>query len=97
MRTYEVVFIVQPGLDDEAVTSLSASFQQSIVDNGGAIVKAESMGRRRLAYPIGHHSEGTYVLIHANMERTGLEELDRRLKLTEDIIRFLVVRLDEVA
>lgn len=97
MRTYEVVFIAQPGLDDEAVTSLSAGIQQSIVDNGGEIVKAESMGRRRLAYPIGHHTEGTYLLLHANMERAGLEELDRRLKLTEDVIRHLVVRLDEVA
>ena len=97
MRTYELVFIAQPDLDEEALASLVESIQQTISDNGGEIVKTEAMGRRRLAYPIGRHSEGHYTLIHAAMERQALIELDRRLKLSEDVIRHLVVRLDEVA
>ena len=97
MRTYELVFIAQPELDEEALTSLVEGIQQTITDNGGEIVKTEAMGRRRLAYPIGRHVEGHYTLIHAAMERQALTELDRHLKLSEDVIRHLVVRLDEVA
>lgn len=97
MRTYELVFIAQPELDEEAQASLVESIQRVITDNGGEIVKTEPMGRRRLAYPIGRHNEGHYTLIHAAMERQALSELDRRLKLSEDVIRHLVVRLDEVA
>lgn len=97
LRTYELVFIAQPELDEEALTALVASIKQIVTDNGGEIVKAESMGRRRLAYPIGRYNEGHYVLIHAGMERLALNELERRLKLSEDVIRHLVVRLDELA
>jgi small subunit ribosomal protein S6 len=89
--------IAQPELDEEALASLVESFKQTIADNGGEIVKVESMGRRRLAYVIGRHSEGHYMLIQAGMERQALAELDRRLKLSEDVIRHLVVRLDEIA
>ena len=97
MRTYEVVYVVQPELDEEGLTGLLESVTQTIAANGGEMVKTEPMGRRRLAYDLGRHSEANYVLVHAKMERQALDELDRRLKLSEDVLRYLVVRLDETA
>lgn len=97
MRTYELMFIVQPNLDEEGLAALVERVQQAITSNGGEIVKVEDMGRRRLAYPINHHSEGHYILIHTGLERPAMIELERTLKLSEDVLRFLLVRLEEVA
>lgn len=97
MRTYEVVYVVQPELDEEALNALVESVTQTITANGGEIVKTEPMGRRRLAFNLGRHTEAHYMLVHARMERRALDELDRRLKLSEDVLRHLVVRLDEIA
>jgi small subunit ribosomal protein S6 len=97
LRTYEVVYVVQPELDEEALTALAESVTQTITGNGGVIVKTEPMGRRRLAYNLGRHSEAHSMLVHAQMERQALAELSRRLKLSEDVLRYLVVRLDELA
>ena len=96
MRTYELVFIVQPELDEEGLNALIERVQQIMTDNGGEIVKVEQMGRHRLAYAIRKHQEGDYVLIHANLEQVAIMELERGLGLSEDIIRHLLVRLDEV-
>lgn len=96
MRTYELVVILQPNLDEEELDAAVGTLRQVVVDNGGEIVRIESMGRRRLAYEIRKHSEGHYVLMYLNMERPTILEVERRLKLSDDVIRYLLVRMEEL-
>ena len=96
MRTYELFFIVQPDLDEEGLAALTERITQVMTDNGGEVVKAVQMGRRELTYPVKRRTAGYYVLIHAKLEQTAIRELDRALKLSEDVLRHMMVRLDEV-
>ena len=96
MRTYELLFIAQPDLDEEGLTALAERTTQVITDHGGEIVKVEQMGRRELAYPIRRHTAGFYILVHAAMELAAIQELERVLKLNEDVLRHLLVRLDDL-
>jgi len=95
LRTYEFMSIVQPGLDEEGLNALTERIQQVITNNGGEIVKVEQMGRRRLAYPIKRQREGYYVLMHARMSVTAIAELDRACKLSDDILRYLLLQIEE--
>lgn len=94
MRTYEVIFIVTPEATDEEVGHLTEGFKQIIIDQGGAIIKLDMMGKRRLAYMINHKQEGIYVLFE--IEGTGREiaELERRMRVNDLVIRYLTVRVD---
>lgn len=96
MRTYELVLVVQPGMDEEGFDAFVSTLTGMVTDEGGQIVDVEHMGRRRLAYPIKKFTEGHYVLLHLNLEPPTLVELDRRLKLSEDVLRYLVIRMDEL-
>lgn len=95
MRTYELMLVVQPDLDEEGLTALMERITQTITDHGGEVIKVEPKGRRELAYPIRRHRSGQYVLLHAALEQTSMQELERTIKLSEDILRYLLVRLDE--
>lgn len=95
MRTYEVMIIVQPNLDEEGLTAFAGRMQQVITDNGGQVIKAEPLGRRKLAYPIKRRAEGYYVLVQANMEQPAIVELERTLKMSDDVLRHMMIRLDE--
>jgi len=94
-RIYEVMFIIDAGASDEDVTRLSDGLQQIITDQGGTVTKNENMGRRTLAYPIDRKNEGIYVLYE--IEGTGREiaELERRMRVNDQIIRYITVRVDE--
>jgi len=96
-RIYELVFIAQPDLDEEGLTALVKRVQQIMTDGGGEIVMTEDMGRRRLAYPIAHRTEGHYVLIQAALEQPTIAALERDLTLSEDVLRHLLVRVEEQA
>ena len=96
LRTYELIFIAQPDLDEEHLNALVEHVQQTITTHGGQLVKTEPLGRRKLAYPIKKRREGHYVLIHAGLELATIAELERDLKLSEDVLRYLLVRLDEI-
>jgi small subunit ribosomal protein S6 len=96
LRTYELVLVVRPEVDEDGYNALIATLSGLVTENGGQVVDVEYMGRRRLAYPINKVTEAHYVLLHLNLETPGLNELERRLKLTEDVVRHLVVRLDEL-
>ena len=96
MRTYELLFIMQPELDEEGLRAATEGVQQVIANSGGELVRVHLMGRRRLAYPIRRREAGYYVLVHAKMERSTILEVERHAKLSEDILRHLLVRLDEV-
>ncbi|MFH1086322.1 MAG: 30S ribosomal protein S6 [Chloroflexota bacterium] len=96
MRTYELVFIAQPELDDEALAALNERVRQNIVNNGGEVLNIEIMGKRRLAFAINRKREGTYVLVLAKMENPVIVELERSLKLWDEVLRHLLVRIEEL-
>jgi len=94
-RKYELVYVVSPEASDDQVTDLHNQVEAIVQRIGGAIEKTDNWGRRRLAYEIGRHKEGTYVLEVINGTGELMKEIDRRLKVTDLIIRHLVVRVDE--
>ena len=94
-RQYEVIFIVDPGVDDDEVTRLTENLKQIITDQGGVITKEENMGRRKLAYEILHKTEGTFVLFEIEGSGREIAELERRMRVNDQIIRYLTVRVDE--
>lgn len=94
-RQYELVYVVSPDATDEQVADLHTQIEAIVQRIGGQIEKTELWGRRRLAYEIGRHREGIYVLEVLNGTGDLMKEIDRRLKVSELIIRHLVVRVDE--
>jgi small subunit ribosomal protein S6 len=94
-RKYELVYIVSPEATDAQVAELHTQVEQIAQRLAGTIEKTDNWGRRKLAYEIGPHKEGTYVL--ETIDGTGelMKEIDRRLKVSDLIIRHLVVRVDE--
>ena len=94
-RIYEVVFIVDPSTQEDDLTRLTDGLQAIVTDQGGTVTKSEVMGRRHLAYRIGHSNEGIYVLFE--VEGTGKEiaELERRMRVSDQVMRYLTVRVDE--
>jgi len=89
MRKYEVMYILRPDLEQEAVQSVVEKFQ-GIISNGGEITKHEVMGKRRLAYEIQKLREGIYVLVNFNANPEVVDELNRVLRITDEVIRHLV-------
>ncbi len=94
-RVYEIVFIVDPNATDDEVTRLSENLQQIITDQGGKVTKAESMGRRQLAYRIGRQTEGTFMLFEVEGSGREIAELERRMRVSDQVLRYLTVRVDE--
>ena len=94
-RKYELVYVVAPVATDDQVSELHTQIEAVVQRMGGQIEKTENWGRRKLAYEIGHHKEGTYVLEVINGSGDLMKEIDRRLKVIDYVIRHLVVRVDE--
>ena len=94
-RTYEVMFIVDTSASEEDITRLNENLQQIITDQGGTVTKQENMGRRQLAYPIGHRTEGHYVLFEVDGSGREIAELERRMRVNDQVIRYITVRVDE--
>jgi small subunit ribosomal protein S6 len=94
-RQYEVVFIVDPSVDDDEVARLTESLKQIATDQGGVVTKAETLGRRQLAYEILHKTEGIFVLLEIEGSGREIAELERRMRVNDRIIRYLTVRVDE--
>ena len=94
-RKYELVYIVSPEATDAQVAELHTQVEQIAQRLAGTIEKTDNWGRRKLAYEIGPHKEGTYVLETINGSGELMKEIDRRLKVSDLIIRHLVVRVDE--
>lgn len=95
VRAYECMFIISPAFDEEKTEATIAKFSQIVVDNGGEVTKTDRMGRRRLAYEIDDNMEGYYVILYFNAEPTLVAELDRVFKITDGVIRHLIVRKDD--
>lgn len=97
MRSYELVFIVHPQVQGEALTALLDNVRNLVERSGGKVVNVEPWGMRRLAYPIRKQWEGQYVLMRLDMEARGVAALEHDLRLLEPVLRHLVVRLEEDA
>jgi small subunit ribosomal protein S6 len=94
-RKYELVYIVSPDASDDQVADLHTQVDSIVQRMGGQIEKTDNWGRRKLAYEIGRHREGSYVLEVINGDGDLMKEIDRRLRVTDLVIRHLTVRVDE--
>jgi small subunit ribosomal protein S6 len=94
-RSYEVMFIVRPDLADEEVDKLLTTLQGHATNAGAAIQNVEKMGKRRLAYDVKKFQDGQYVLFTLNSDGKAIHELERRLRVAEQVIKFITVRTDE--
>src|SRR5215211_7103315 len=94
-RQYELVYIVTPDASEQEITDLHGQIEQIVQRYGGTFDKTENWGRKRLAYDIGHHREGNYVVETITGSGELMKEIDRRLRVIDQVIRHLVVRVDE--
>lgn len=96
MRRYELVLIVGPQVADEEVPpTFDGLIRQPVEARGGAVEKVDHWGRRKLAYPIQKQLEGSYVVAHLQLDPPQVKELEQALKISEEVLRYLFVRLDE--
>jgi small subunit ribosomal protein S6 len=94
-RTYELVFIVDPAVAEDEVMKLSEGVQKLITGQGGSITKTEMMGKRQLAYEINHKKDGTYVLLEVEGSGAEIAEVERRMRVNDQILRYMTIRVDE--
>ena len=95
MNSYELTFIAQPDLEGEAQASIVQNYSSLIEGLGGEVAQIETWGKRRLAYPVRKFREGYYYVTQIRIKPEALPEMERSLKLTEPIIRYLVIRQQE--
>ena len=91
MRKYELMYIIRPDVEQEAVQAIVEKFQGVISSSSGEITKHDVMGKRRLAYEIEKFRDGIYVLVNFTAEPTIITELERQLKISDEVIRHLIV------
>ena len=94
MRKYEVIFIVKP-MEEEATNAVVEKFTKLIADNGGTVDSEDRWGKKRLAYPINDETEGVYTVISFTSEPDFPAELDRIYKITDGVMRSIIVSLDD--
>ena len=94
-RDYELVVILNPEIGDDAVPNSIQKVEQGITSSGGEVTESNHWGRRRLAYPIKRHMEGNYVVSQVKLDPTTVPELEATLRISEDVIRHLIIRADE--
>jgi len=94
-RTYEVMFIVRPDMVEEELDKLISNLEAAVTGGKGTVKSVDKMGKRRLAYVVRKFNDGFYILL--TVEGTGemVHELERRLRVTEPVIKFLTVRVDK--
>jgi len=90
---YELVFIISPEVVEDRINDITESVNQFITGKGGTVSEVEQWGKRRLAYPIKHFEEGNYVLVRFKMEPGYNKELETNLRISEDILRHLLIKL----
>jgi small subunit ribosomal protein S6 len=94
-RTYELMFIVRPDMAEEDLDKLISTLETAVSTSGGTVKSVERMGKRRLAYTVRRFHDGVYVLLTVEGLGGLIHELERRLRVTEPVIKFLSVRIDE--
>lgn len=94
MNKYETVFIINPSVEEAGIKSLIQKFSD-LINNAGKVENVEEMGRRKLAYEIKKNKEGYYVVINFEAQPELIKELERIYRITDEVIKFIVVRKDE--
>lgn len=94
MTDYEVTYIVRPSLEDAEIDARVEQLADSLKKSGGEVGEIEKMGRRRLAYEIADVREGYYVVMKFKSEAATAKELERQLRLNEDVMRALLINLN---
>jgi len=95
LRTYEVSYIAAPNVADDDLTKLTTQLENIIADRGGKVTKIDNWGRRKLAYRIGRFDEGLYTFLFIEGSGQEIAEVERRLRVTDFVIRHMTVRTDE--
>jgi small subunit ribosomal protein S6 len=97
-RRYEIMFIVRPDVEEAELDKLIEGFKKNVTDGGGEILskpEEEKWGRRRLAYTVRKFNDGFYVLLIVGVQGSLIAEIERRLRVSEQVIKFITVRMDE--
>ncbi len=94
-RTYELMFIVRPDLVDEDVDKVISTIEAQVTSAGGTVKSVDRMGKRRLAYLVRNFADGLYILFTIEGPGSAITEVERRLRVTEPVIKFITVRVDE--
>ena len=94
-RVYEVLFIADPNLGEPEVDALTATVQGFLEKEGATVQKVEKWGKKRLAYLIGKHREGSYVLLVVEGNASMVKEVERRIRVIDGVVKFMTVRVDE--
>jgi small subunit ribosomal protein S6 len=94
MRKYEIIYIVRPTVEDDAKKALYERFNEILTSNGAEIIESKEWGKRRLAYEIDDLREGFYQIVRVNAGTPAVDEFTRLANINEDIIRHMVVRID---
>lgn len=95
MRTYEIAFIAAPNTTDDDLSKLNSQIENIVTERGGKITKVDNWGRRKLAYRIEKFDEGIYTFVYVEGSGQEIAEVERRLRVTDFVIRHLTVRTDE--
>ena len=94
-RTYEIMFIVRPDVEEAELDKLVETFSGYVTTGGGVVKTTEKMGRRRLAYTVKKFNDGFYILLVVEAPASLISEIERRLRVSEPVIKFITVRMDE--
>ena len=94
MRDYELMVVLDPNLDETAIEAMNSRIQSLVTQRGGTVENVDNWGRKRLAYPIGRFRDGFYILSRLQLPPAAAVEIERALKLTESVIRHLLVRAE---
>ena len=96
MRKYELMYIIQPAIEEDAKKALVERFQEILTSNGAEIIEAKEWGKRRLAYEINDLREGFYQIVKVTADSKAIDEYTRLANINEDIIRHIAVRIDDI-
>src|SRR5579875_3751630 len=94
-RSYEIMFIVRPDIEEAEIEKIIETFSGYVTTGGGTVKQVEKMGRRRLAYTVRKFNDGIYLLLIVDAPASLIAEVERRLRVSEQVIKFITVRTDE--
>lgn len=94
-KFYETIFILRPTMNDQEITELIENYQSVLVREGAEILFRQDMGKKKLAYPLRHFQNGHYVIYRYQVAPAAVKELERSMKINEDVLRYLTVNLNE--
>lgn len=95
MRDYESIFILNPNIEEGESEKVCLKMQEVVTANGGEITRVEKWGKRKLAYEIGKHKKGEYVLLQFTGEPVTVAELERNYKMTDPVIKYITIRMEK--